>query len=550
MKKGMLRFSKRILILSLCTCLVSGSVIQRYKITAQATSIVIGGVSYTIGEVMAWLGATVLGITGTAYVASDDYSKLIEIGYEAAKAMDAELDNAQDWLFATMDKDGKAYFYANNYFDAIQSCDISSILETTGELSNDFAIFATDTLWDILIDYAFDIETSIAAGEENAISNVLPLYEPYFDPDVSAYDPVANTYRYSGSISYIDSSGNFKKFVIKNDKDYYGLQYAGYLDESKNVFFFKYYEKISTANLKFDEFTNNSLVSTGFKYYVKSDGSFLTISCNIPIFVNREACEAYLKDGVYGGCLNEREIFQITDWSESPQHGDVRDVITQNPALVNDYVAGMSNAFGTSLREQVVAGEYPDVIDTSIGATPFEKPDVITPSYVGELDVSWAPDLPAVDYPDVANPDLPWSNVWTDAGVGDTDIPSTDGSGTEDSDDTVTEEVIRGSDPFGINTLFGILVLLIMILLMLLIIFLSCLAFIIMIFRIEPTTGFLPPEMIQGFEYLKTLQIPGFGMSVYEFFMALIYIILIFTVIDILRKNIDKIKFPRKGARR
>ena len=118
---------------------------------------------------------------------------------------------------------------------------------------------------------------------------------------------------------------------------------------------------------------------------------------------------------------------------------------------------------------------------------------------------------------------------------------------TEPVGDSVTDETIRGSDSFGISTLFGILILLIMILLMLLMIFLSCLAFVIMIFRIPATTGFLPEEMIAGLDYLKTLEIPGFGMSVYAFFMALIYIILIFTVIGMLRKNIDKIKFPRKG---
>ena len=116
-------------------------------------------------------------------------------------------------------------------------------------------------------------------------------------------------------------------------------------------------------------------------------------------------------------------------------------------------------------------------------------------------------------------------------------------------DGNLTDEIIHGKDTFGLNTLFGSLILLIMILIMLLLIFLSCLAFIIMIFRIPAQTGFLPEEMIAGLDYIKTLEIPGFGMSVYAFFMALIYIILVFTVIGILRKNIDKIKFPRKGRR-
>lgn len=545
MKKRLLRLSKRILILSLCTCLVSGSVIQKYKITANATSIVLGGVTYSIGEVMAWLGATVLGITGTAYVASDDYSELIEIGYEAAKAMDAELDNAQDWLFATMDKDGKAYFYANNYFDAIQSCDVASIIETSAELSNDFAIFATDTLWDIVVDYASVLETKIALGEENPVSQALNI----------PAEAISDNLYYTGQIP-TNSSGQYV---------YKAITY-GYENEN-------YYKCIlsGTGNSRIGAYINHDNNGGRLQYwgpklcvdtYLLYEGSWRLVEsstskgdapaqlgycCNFPFFATSQQALDYYESCIKDGIINYPKTYQIADWSDNPQHGDVRDVITQNPALVNDYVSGMSDAFGTSFEGQITAGEYPDVIDGSIGAIPFDKPDVITPSYVGELDVPWAPDLPSVAFPGIADTDLPWSNVWDGTNVGNPDIPSTGGTDTEESDDTVSEEVIRGSDPFGINTLFGILVLLIMILLMLLIIFLSCLAFIIMIFRIEPTTGFLPPEMVQGFEYLKTLEIPGFGMSVYEFFMALIYIILIFTVVGILRKNIDKIRFPRKG---
>ncbi|MBQ7776405.1 MAG: hypothetical protein IJ379_10855 [Lachnospiraceae bacterium] len=88
-------------------------------------------------------------------------------------------------------------------------------------------------------------------------------------------------------------------------------------------------------------------------------------------------------------------------------------------------------------------------------------------------------------------------------------------------------------------------VLLIMIIIELLKIFVHCLQFIINIFNIEPGTAFLPEDVLLGLNYIKSLEITGLGLSVYDFLMGLVYILIIFFVIKLLRVNIDRMRIPR-----
>lgn len=111
-----------------------------------------------------------------------------------------------------------------------------------------------------------------------------------------------------------------------------------------------------------------------------------------------------------------------------------------------------------------------------------------------------------------------------------------------------------GGDDSGKHTpdllsLLNGLILLIMILLMLLRIFLHCLQFIVGIFKIEASPGFLPDDMVLGLNYLKTLEITGIGMSVYDFMMGLIYIFMVFGVIKLLRGIAFHIHIPKGGSR-
>lgn len=117
--------------------------------------------------------------------------------------------------------------------------------------------------------------------------------------------------------------------------------------------------------------------------------------------------------------------------------------------------------------------------------------------------------------------------------------------------------VLQPSDPggdgsgdgskFNLSSLFNGLIYLILILILLLKIFIHCLQFIINIFKIEPTQGFLPDDMVTGLNFLKQLQIEGIGLSVYDFMMGLVYILMFFGVVKLLRGYVYKIHIPSGG---
>lgn len=100
---------------------------------------------------------------------------------------------------------------------------------------------------------------------------------------------------------------------------------------------------------------------------------------------------------------------------------------------------------------------------------------------------------------------------------------------------------------FNLSSLFNGLIYLILILILLLKIFIHCLQFIINIFKIEPTQGFLPDDMVTGLNFLKQLQIEGIGLSVYDFMMGLVYILMFFGVVKLLRGYVYKIHIPSGG---
>lgn len=94
--------------------------------------------------------------------------------------------------------------------------------------------------------------------------------------------------------------------------------------------------------------------------------------------------------------------------------------------------------------------------------------------------------------------------------------------------------------------IFNGLIILIMIVVALLKIFIHCLQFIINIFAIPASSDLLPEEMRLGLEYINTIEIPIIGMSVYSFMMGLVYILIVFYAIRILRINVDRIKIPKQ----
>ena len=86
------------------------------------------------------------------------------------------------------------------------------------------------------------------------------------------------------------------------------------------------------------------------------------------------------------------------------------------------------------------------------------------------------------------------------------------------------------------------LLMLIYILFMLLRIFLHLLEFIINIFKIPADPGFITGDFRTGFDYIKSVELTGMGVSVYDFMMSLVHIMLIFGIVKVLRRRIEKIQ--------
>lgn len=575
MKKRLLRLSKRILILSLCTCLVSGSVIQKYKITANATAIAATLSAYGAYEICLWLGYTLAASCGIG-LAIENRDELAELGKNLVDS--CSFDEASDWVIAKASAAGQQQVYGREVFDYIRAMTLAAVLaggsspennnnddddddepeanpeETpseptaeelyqarTDELAT-MAIIPVGGFLAVLGTAFSDIREKLGSGESNVITESLSAFDPqnamnsygsFASPDENGvyqyfYDweevnyGIWNDRKHcfwsfestSRVVGYVDSSNYLN--VVQYNPDYDSLSSVGYMTSYKTFLY-----KLNSDTVESSGASNGNGV-----FPFSSDYRF---NANFPIFQDKASALNYLQIGLWSGCLNYAKTYQIADWLQEDWTSTAEKVNTGIRSL-GDNANIVGEASNQALQNQLDGKGYIEALDGAIAATePLTFPSTMA-------DPVYFPEDSSVPKLDPST--FPWFNPAT---APDIDIP------LPDSDGNLSEDDIRGRDPFGINTLFGILVLLIMILLMLLIIFLSCLAFIIMIFRIEPTTGFLPPEMVQGFEYLKTLEIPGFGMSVYEFFMALIYIILIFTVVGILRKNIDKIRFPRKG---
>lgn len=121
-------------------------------------------------------------------------------------------------------------------------------------------------------------------------------------------------------------------------------------------------------------------------------------------------------------------------------------------------------------------------------------------------------------------------------------MPGADGSGGSEEEPPEPDD----DDGFEIGDFFKLFIYLILILLMLIVIFVNCLKFIVMIFKVPATTGFLPDDMVSAITFLKELEIAGMGISVYDFSIFLINLMLVFAVIRLLRREIAHFRIPRK----
>lgn len=121
------------------------------------------------------------------------------------------------------------------------------------------------------------------------------------------------------------------------------------------------------------------------------------------------------------------------------------------------------------------------------------------------------------------------------------------------------EDELATGIPNGSKNIFQAITMLIVILILLLYLFLRVLQFIVLLFKVPASTTLFPSQLITGLDYLKTRKLIGhkdvilsfeplkavdsigFDITIWNFFMGLIYIIILFNIIKQLRRHVDKI---------
>lgn len=535
------RIVKKILITFLCTVLCFSSIFN-CKIKAQATTVVAGLGAASIYELCLYIGGLVAVSLGIGYT-YENRDTIAQLGKDFIDSTDTSEIN--DWLFGTSSTLA-SYVYGSEALEEIQ--DMSwEVIEGGGNApkndddnDGDGDKDEDDRTWELEHIGMW----ATAKGFDFIEDNVRPLLQSWQNGDDSIflanyYGFDSNDYKFDGNYT-LNENGSIKFRVNTfwssngvNYKECCSFDSLGALarpccvKEGNILYFYAHGSTFAPLVARYNITSGNETLEnswtdvTGVWY---SGG----LNANVPVFDNLTKAQNYMNTGSLDGVLNleSSQIYRIADWLQEDWAGHLDDLATSLRSLQDISAIAQALAAG-ALASQPDANAWGDMLNNLLSQYPALTNPVTNPEYYPSDST-----VPHIDPSDLPNPQ-------TNPTPGVTPIP-TPTPGPEDPEDG------ESTDTFGLNTLFGILILLILILLMLLAIFLSCLAFIIMIFRIPATTGFLPPDMISGLNYIKTLQIPGFGMSVYTFFMSLIYIILLFSVIGILRKNIDKIHFPRK----
>lgn len=548
-RKKIIRISKRIFILFLCTTLLSGSVFHKNKINANATSLVLttlGG--YTLYEICLYIGTLLLAGLGVG-IAYDNRDEIASLGKDFIDS--CNLDELSGWVITKADIYGNSYVYGTEALEEVKETSWEVIEGGGNTPKNDedgdgdkdsddrteelkkVGMWGTSVLTNWMCE---QIQPLLDNAQSNFLNNYFSDALNYEGLLYNGDYPVNSEGLYEARAAFIAESPEYKYYL----KSINGFKVCGYyrLESGASCYSFSFI-KLSSSNtaVKYAPYYESWKLKDGvWSLSSSASGSNSSFFCssysaNIPVFGSLEACENYLKTGDDSACLNMMKSFQIADWLKENWESSINAVNTGIRSLYDNMLI-VGQAANQALQNQLNGlGYIETLLDLIRNTLLLPLPDTISdPIYVPG-------DSPE---PGLDPGKLPWNSP--------NPVPDPDPTDpTPDDPDTGDPEDSEPRDTFGLNTIFGILILLILIILMLLAIFISCLAFIVMIFRIQATTGFLPEEMIAALDYLKTLQIPGFGMSVYNFFMSLIYIILIFTVIGILRKNIDKIKIPRKG---
>ncbi len=112
-------------------------------------------------------------------------------------------------------------------------------------------------------------------------------------------------------------------------------------------------------------------------------------------------------------------------------------------------------------------------------------------------------------------------------------IPPSSGNDNVDDGESINDS--------GFKNFLNLFMLTLLIIVLLIILFMNCLRFIVLVFNIPASTALMPADMLKGIEFMKNLQLPLFGVSLYSLLLSCAYFVIFMTIIMTIRRKIDKL---------
>ena len=103
-----------------------------------------------------------------------------------------------------------------------------------------------------------------------------------------------------------------------------------------------------------------------------------------------------------------------------------------------------------------------------------------------------------------------------------------------------TPEIEENENDSGFHNFLNLFMIGLLIIILLMILFINCLRFIVLVFNVPASSALIHADMLKGIEYMKNLQIPVFGVSLYALLLSCAYFVIFMTVIAAIRRKIDK----------
>lgn len=383
--------------------------------------------------------------------------------------------------------------------------------------------------------------------------------------------------KYIANIYYTAGGGSANSYQVKNY--WWNCSYAapiiGY--RSSETVFFEYYTGSTLVNLSVGVGTQTTLDGNAGGGYSSSSSmnipSDYFIAANVPIFSSEDAALYFLLNGVVE---NEGDIVNYEDETAYPTFRktaptatstlsntinkwmDTNPAIDNFPAAVSNILEASDPVAGTSEAVPAVNEAIAETAGVDIDTDEDADTDTNTGTsinYMGILGQILAAikAIASQVWQFFQDPigaivqgiqdliDL-LKNLWIKlANYLETIIAAITALGEGNNPNGPINP--DGDDNSGgtVNLLNGVL-LLIYILFKLLMIFLHLLEFIVNVFKIPATPGFIgDSDFATGFNYIKTVKLSPLDISIYDFLMGLIHITLIFSVVKVLKKHIDKL---------